>query len=328
MKTHFRTRGTEPDKQVHRQRYIDNQSTDQDSGTTADILASRQLDLIERKKMSTLSSESINFRSVQEKQRRQAKTSESGPIQEMRDQSDDYDYFPYSSQPSSGSEPPCQKGAKNCSDSWRTKGYQFPASVLMIDVHKNQTVHDLLGICGQIEVTEIEDVDDLRTAVDFIRRHRLKFDHGLVNSAVLLLNLECYIKWTKEKLIEFVKTIIEQLRMNFEETAVFSKFHQDGGHESTDKVLLQMRYDLQFWLANFCMKGLVQCADLASVELRSISRLDSDTEAPLDPSFLFNFEGQTPADATQNYCRRLGLGPGTKIIELKPVSGVTNENQS
>ena len=324
VKAQFRTRGTVLSEIVHR-RNTEGQSIDHD----LEPIASHELDLINSNEMSTLSRDSTDGSIVQAKQRREAKMSETDPVQQTRSRSTDYDYFPYSSQSSStGGEAPCQHGSQNCSDSWRNKGYQFPASVLLIQVHKNQTVHELLSICGQIEVTEIEDVEDLRTAVDFIRRHRFKFDHGLMNSAVMLLNLEHYSKWTKEKVIDFVKTITEQLRMNFEETAVFSKFHQDDEHESADTLLLQMRYDVQFWLSNFCKKGLVQCADLASIELGSVSRLNSDTEAPLDPSFQFTFEGQASVDAKLNYCRRLGLGPGTKFIELKPVSRVGNEQQS
>ena len=244
----------------------------------------------------------------------------------------DYDFWPPGGQKTEEDENdsvlkalPCQKGnphvdAQNCSEPIRPPNYQFPSGVIMIEAHINETVRDFLKICSDIEMVEVDSPDDMQTLIGTIHRHVSKFDQGPANSALFLFNLENYHKWTKERVIDVVRTSVDVMRAHFDDLMIYSKFHRDGT-ESTETVLLQLRYDIKFWLADLCSKGLARCADLASVVLGSVVQLGADTEDQLSANFGQSVDQSTVM--TQKYCRQLGLGPGTRIIDVKPVTSDT-----
>lgn len=180
---------------------------------------------------------------------------------------------------------PCDHGfiaaSENDPENCTSDRHHFPAAVLMIEAHYNQTVRDFLQICTPIEHMEIDGVDDAQALLDAIYQQMLLTsdanqagDVFMPASVVLLFNLENFANWTNERVIEILRTVVHVLQSDYKELTIYSKFHQDGS-ESNDTHLLQLRYEVKYWLADLCRgsSNQVACADFASIILESVLHL-------------------------------------------------------
>ena len=130
------------------------------------------------------------------------------------------------------------------------------------------------------------------------------------SSIVLLVNLENYSTWTKEKVVNVLDTTVSVLNNDFIDMMIYSKFHQDGA-DSNDTQLMQLRYDIKYWLSDLCNQRRTPCADFASIILESVLQFNS-----LEDSANQNHED--PATQADLWCRQLGMGPGSRIIDVRP----------
>ena len=209
---------------------------------------------------------------------------------------------------------------QNCSQPVKTSHHQFPSGTVIIESNHNQSVSDLLKVCAELEVVEIDDTDDVYTLIGSIHRHVLKFSDGPPNSAVFFINLENYSKWTKEKVLEVFQTVADTMSRKFNDFMIYKKI--DGEKTSAPETEMhQLKNYVKLWLSDLCSAQVGRCAELTSIGLGYETERSSDHEDSLEPVYPTLWNGKQSDVATQQYCRRLGLGPGTRIIELKEVHG-------
>lgn len=223
---------------------------------------------------------------------------------------------------------PCQRGnpqvdAQDC-DEPRPWLYQFPSGVLLIEAHANQTVRDSLSICSQVEQVEVDSSDDMETLLNSVVRHVQKYNEGPANSAVVMVNLENYKKWTKERIVDVLQTTMDVMR-NFNDLVLYSKFHRDGS-DSSDSIQMLLRYGVKSWLADMCAMRPVRCADVSAIVLGSVASFVTDIEDHLNPMFQKGIDQASVL--TQKYCNQLGLGPGSRILDVRPIPGEYDEPSS
>ena len=179
---------------------------------------------------------------------------------------------------------PSENDADNCMDQ-----NHFSSAILMIEGNYNQTVRDFLQICTPIEQVEIDGVDDAQALFDAIYQQMLltRSPAGIESpvSVVLLFNLENYSNWTKDRVIEVLQTMVNVLQSDYKDMTIYSKFHQDGT-DSNETRLLQLRYDVKYWLSNLCSveSRHVACADFASIILESVLHMSELEIAAEDES--------------------------------------------
>lgn len=181
-----------------------------------------------------------------------------------------------------------------------TERYHFPSAVFMIEAHYNQTVRDFLQICTAIERVEVDGLDDVQALLNAIYQQMLltrsgynqlqaddpgatgtssQQNTGIPPSVVLLFNLENFSNWTSEKVIGVLRTIISTLHSDYNEIMIYSKFHLDGA-DSNETRLLQLRYDVKYWLADVCTLRSTPCADFSSIILQSVLHMNELAERP------------------------------------------------
>jgi len=206
---------------------------------------------------------------------------------------------------------PCRRGSLTDDHQNCTERYHFPSAVLMIEAHYNQTVRDFLQICTPVETVEINNVDDMQDLLNSIYSQMSAVDQVGPSSIVLLANLENYANWTKDKVVEVLETTVDVLHNDFNDMMIYSKFHQDGA-DSNDTQLMQLIYDIKYWLSNLCNQRLTPCADFASIILESVLQLNNYEDLNAGPNH------EDPASQADIWCRQLGMGPGSRIIDIRP----------
>ncbi|EFX70143.1 hypothetical protein DAPPUDRAFT_300576 [Daphnia pulex] len=114
---------------------------------------------------------------------------------------------------------------------------------------------------------------------------------------------------------------------------IYSKFHQDGA-DSND-THLTLTYDVKYWLSELCNQRLTPCADFASIILESVLQMN-DIENEGITNNLASGEMDSLEDASSQanaWCQQLGLGPGSRIVDvralpLKSAGGYHREESS
>lgn len=199
---------------------------------------------------------------------------------------------------------PCRRpgSVSDTTDDNCTERYHFPSAVFMIEAHYNQTVRDFLQICTSIERVEVDGLDDVQALLNAIYQQMLltrsgyhqhpmddpgasatgtssQQNTGIPPSVVLLFNLENYSNWTSEKVIGVLRSIISTLHSDYNEITIYSKFHLDGA-DSNETSMLQLRYDVKYWLADICNIRSTPCADFSSIILQSVLHMNEIAERP------------------------------------------------
>lgn len=227
------------------------------------------------------------------------------------------------------------KGSGNSKDSNCTsERNHFPSSVLMIEAHYNQTVRDFLQICTPVERVEISGVDDVQMLLNALFEQMTVKDKSMkASSIVLLFNLEHYANWTKEDVIEVLQASVTALRNGFSDMMIYSKFHQDGA--DFNDTHLTLTYDVKYWLSELCNQRLTPCADFASIILESVLQMNQieQEEADNDVSSDVKDSLDDASSQANAWCQQLGLGPGSRIVDvrallLKPTGGYHREETS
>lgn len=175
---------------------------------------------------------------------------------------------------SPGEEVDQQCSGRNCSDR-----YPFPLSAIMIEAHYNQTVRDFLQICTPIEQVEISDVSEIHDLLSNVYQQIVDQEqYKTPFSVILIFNLESYGTWNRERVIDVLQASINILQNDFDDTTIYSKFHQDGSDGNATNLLLA--YEIKYWLSSICHQRLVStCADFASIILESVLQInDLDNE--------------------------------------------------
>ena len=166
-----------------------------------------------------------------------------------------------------------------------TERYHFPSAVLMIEAHYNQTVRDFLQICTPVERVEIDSLNDVQVLLNVIYQQMSMIDKGISepSSVILLFNLENYSNWTKERVIDVLQTTVNVLYNDFSDMMIYSKFHQDGT-DSNEIRLLQLIFDIKYWLSDLCNQRLIPCADFSSIILESVLQMNELSESNVTAS--------------------------------------------
>lgn len=173
----------------------------------------------------------------------------------------------------------CYDNRNNCSER-----YPFPSSAIMIESHYNQTVRDFLQICTPIEQVDISGVGDIQDLLNALYQQIIDQEQFKTPfSIILIFNLESYVTWTNDRVFDVLQAAISILQNDFDDTTIYSKFHQDGSDGNDTNLLLA--YDVKYWLSNICDQRLTACADFASIILESVLQINElDTESEVASS--------------------------------------------
>ena len=195
---------------------------------------------------------------------------------------------------------PCHQDSFDDNNKTCTERYHFPSAVLMIEAHYNQTVRDFLQICTPIERVEIDSLNDVQVLLNVIYQQMSLIDKGISDpsSVILLFNLENYSNWTKERVINVLQTTVNVLFNDFSDMMIYSKFHQDGS-DSNEIRLLQLVYDVKYWLSDLCNQRLIPCADFSSIILESVLHMNELSENSDSFTTHSSLSGSSDATSTQ-----------------------------